>query len=259
MQAVKWAVTEEVDIISMSWAIDPLEDPLEDQERQRLLQSAINLAAKNSILLFCANPDKGPDYQENVTYPKAAVPDKTLFVVGAAKDDGKRWKKISESDDSCDFFLPGVDLGIQVESMNRKKSLENPPPMWHKHSGSSLSCALASGLAAMILHCTLVSGKVVPDVRNDSKWAWLKTRNGMSEALRSINVDRRDSGKGQWLGVRRLFGEAVKSLDGPSSEAAKALQEKVVAKLLAASPSGSRRSDPAPGALRRAPTSTNMG
>lgn len=242
----------------MSWAIDPLEDPAEDQKRQDLLQKAINLATQKNILLFCANPDKGPEYPQNVTYPKAAVLDKKLFVVGAAKENGKRWDKIADTDDSCDFFLPGVDLGIQIESTNRKKSLENPPPEWRKHSGSSLSCALASGLAAMILHCTQVSGEVTADVKNDAKWAWLKTWTGMNEALRSINVDRRDSKKGQWLGVRRLFGEAVKSLDGPSHEAAKALNEKVVSKLLAAAPSSPKRSDPAPGMVKRAPTNVKM-
>jgi hypothetical protein len=248
MQAIKWAVSEEVDIISMSWAIEPLKD--NNDARATALRDALMLAAGKNILLFCANPDQAPEYDINSTYPKALVADRTLFCIGAARDDGKRWGKIALIDDSCDFFLPGVDLGIQVESMNRK-GVGNPPREWRKHSGSSLSCALAAGLAAMVLHCALVSGMVS---RDDAKWAWLKTRGGMSEALRSINVDRRDNGKGQWLGVRRLFGEAVKSsLDRAPSEMLKSLQNDVVSKLVAGGPntSGSKPPDPAPGRVKR--------
>lgn len=225
---------EEVDIISMSWAIDPSDDT--NDKRVKALRKAIELAAENNILLFCANPDRGPEYPHNSTYPKALVSDTTLFCIGAAKDDGSRWGKISVDDNSCDFFLPGVELGIGAESINRK-SVGKPPRQWRKHSGSSVSCALGAGLAAMVLHCTLVSGIVS---RDDAKWNWLKTRGGMSEALRSINVDRRDSSKGQWLGVRRLFGEAVKSsLDRGSSEMLKALQSNVVSKLVAGAPTNS--------------------
>ncbi|KUI56352.1 Major intracellular serine protease [Cytospora mali] len=166
-EAIHWAVEEDVDIISMSWSIEK-DTTINSQAKPAELQlsEAINAAVNKHILLFCANPDKGKDFLENDTLPNSL--NNNIFCIGAATQDGVCWSRIDPEDRSCNYFLPGVELGIQVESKTRKNP-DDPPRQWRKHSGSSLSCALAAGLAAMILHCSLVSNTVE---FGSEKWKW---------------------------------------------------------------------------------------
>jgi hypothetical protein len=255
MQAIKWAVSEKVDIISMSWAIDKSDET----EQASQLREAITLAADRGILLFCANPDKNmpgaTEYKDNDTYPKALVPEKMLFCIGAATQDGKPWRQISKHDQSCEYFLPGVELDIPEDNAVSRKSQGEPPHGWRKHSGSSLSCALAAGLAAMVLHCTLVSG-VSSD---DPRWKWLRSRDGMRRALRNISAEQ-DDRRGLWLPVRRVFGEAAKTLDGSQKQMLDALHSNVVDELLKGAPRSSANGpakdlEPGPGRLKKRATS----
>ena len=115
----------------MSWAIDKnvtSKAGNHDSGKQRLLE-AIQKAADKGILLFCANPDKGPGYVDNQTYPKSLLSDQ-IFCIGAATQNGVRWGQIDANDKSCNYFLPGVELGIQVESTSRK-NLDEPPHEWY--------------------------------------------------------------------------------------------------------------------------------
>ncbi|PNP43518.1 hypothetical protein TGAMA5MH_04490 [Trichoderma gamsii] len=217
VEAIKWAVAEKVDIISMSWAID--EKELDYQtNRMGALRDAIKLAADNNILLFCANPDKGAGYPENKSYPKQ-LDTSRVFCIGAATQDGTRWEKIDGGDASCDYFLPGVELGFPVESSGARRVGE-PPTVWETYNGSSLSCALAAGLAAMILHCAQVSGKNA----TEAEYTWLKSHGGMRNAFNSIHVT-----QNKWLPVRRVFGHPSLVNATTSTEATmKALREEVV-------------------------------
>lgn len=256
-QAIKWAVGENVDIITMSWAIDEFSPRNDRDKRIDKLRDAINMAAEANILMFCANPDKGADYKINKTFPKSLVSENTLFVIGAAtKDGGNPWHRIASGDKSCNFLLPGTELAVRVQSSVKRKATKKtvedgkPPVEWENHSGSSLSCALAAGLAAMILHCALASGIQADDPR----WTWLKTRNGMNEALRNIDPDGRGDGNNTWLPVSRTFGVTAKLAKwAPESEIRKSLYKDVVAKLLVKAPS-SDDSDPVPGRLKRQAT-----
>lgn len=240
----------------MSWAIEQNGSIQQTQEAQ--LREAITLAENRGILLFCANPDMNKpgtsDYKNNTTYPKSLVSEKTLFCIGAGTPGGKPWDQIHESDQSCDFILPGVDLRVDPpEEITIRKRQGKPPKEWHKHSGSSLSCALAAGLAAMILHCTLVSG-YSPD---DRKWKWLRSRDGMRKALQNIREEPADK-RGLWLHVRSVFGEAAKTMGSNSKTMQAALHNNVVAKLLRGSPrpsgDGPWDAEPAPGPLKKRAT-----
>ncbi|XXH01221.1 hypothetical protein Hte_007575 [Hypoxylon texense] len=207
-EAIQWAVEEEVDIISMSWAIE--KDTTPGAGGDNRLHNAIWKALEQNILLFCANPDRGPSYGKNDTYPKVVDPTR-VFCIGAATQDGIPWGRISAQDDSSDYILPGVELGIQVESTSRKNQ-DDPPREWRKHSGSSLSCALATGLAAMILHCSLVTGVAKID---SPKWNGLRSHEGMRKAFQNIQFGQTGS---KWLPVRRFFEPALKYLDGGKNE-----------------------------------------
>ncbi len=100
----------------MSWAIErkAFTDKNEEQPEVKALRDAISKAADHGILLFCANPDKGPG-EENKTYPHTLST--RIFCIGAASEDGKPWGKIGENAPS-DFYLPGVDLGKQGVTPN---------------------------------------------------------------------------------------------------------------------------------------------
>ncbi|KAL7931628.1 hypothetical protein V8C35DRAFT_309949 [Trichoderma chlorosporum] len=241
VEAIKWAVEEKVDIISMSWAIDEKESDYQTK-RMDALRDAIKLAADNNILLFCANPDKGAGFPENKSYPKQLDTNR-VFCIGAATQDGIRWEKIDGGDTSCDYFLPGVELGFPVESSGTRRVGE-PPTVWETYNGSSLSCALAAGLAAMILYCAQVSGKNATEV----EYNWLKSHGGMRQAFNSIHVT-----SNKWLPVRRVFGH--QTLLNTNKEARlKALREEVVARFFTNMPRQQLGPEQAPGMLKKRTT-----
>ncbi|SPO02208.1 uncharacterized protein DNG_04881 [Cephalotrichum gorgonifer] len=199
--AINWAVEKGVHVICMSWAIDKASGPDGDA-----LRNAIHKAASKSILI-CAHPDKGQG-QTNDTFPYSADT-RRILCIGAANQDGMRWDKIDANDTSCNYFFPGVELGIQVRRKGRKEGKNlgnpgNPPQEWKKHSGSSLACALATGLAAMILRCALISGMGPAD----PKWMWLRSSGGMDKAFKAIVGDQPGS---KWPAVQNVFGRAGKA------------------------------------------------
>ncbi|CAK7214009.1 hypothetical protein SBRCBS47491_001994 [Sporothrix bragantina] len=212
IKAIRWAIGKKVDIISMSWAID---DNVPSEIKKSLSQ-AVRAALDSNILIFCANPDKGAEYGNNLTYPYH-LEKEHIFCIGAAGRNGKRWDWIDAKDKSCTYLLPGVDLDIHVESKQPiLPAVSQPSPLAMqemptvnrvlrercKQSGSSLACALASGLAAMILHCSRVAGATSRDID------YLRTYDGMKSALDSLYPDNGASaaaaGEGQWLPVSSL-------------------------------------------------------
>lgn len=99
-----------------------------------------------------------------------------MYSIGAATSDGNQWSKVG--DNKPDFYLPGVDLSIPVESVHSIIKNESSDK-WHKYSGSSLSCVLASWLAAMILYCAL-------EVKSDQR-LYINQHEGRKEAFESIS------------------------------------------------------------------------
>lgn len=200
----------------MSWAIDPAASGKDEKWLQPLKQAITRANDEHNILLFCANPDKGVG-SVNETYPTKAG---SVFCVGAAQKDGNRWDRIGKDDDSCHYFLPGVDVGIPNTTGESGMGTQPPPPKWDKHSGSSISCALAVGLAAMILHAAKAC-----NVRDD-EWNWLQSRAGMEKAFASIPLTH-----DKWVPVRGVFGLGDLK-KGSRTDREKALKTKVVDRFL---------------------------
>ncbi|MCJ1394257.1 hypothetical protein MMC18_007135 [Xylographa bjoerkii] len=221
--AIEWAITEKVDIISMSWSIDKL-DTDATTNRVTALRNAVLKAADANILLFCANPDKGIGYGTK-TYPTFLDSDR-IFCIGAAKE-GHPSSQIDTANDKTDLYLPGVNIPFEVKSISNpsKGKAERPPQTWDKYSGSSLSCALAAGLAAMVLHCAQVSGV------SDAEWLWLKSSAGMEKVFESLHPT-----PNRWLPVRRVFGHGSLVNAGDEIERRKAFKEEVVETFLSKMP-----------------------
>ncbi|CAK7213326.1 hypothetical protein SCUCBS95973_001766 [Sporothrix curviconia] len=263
IKAIRWAISKKVDIISMSWAID---DNV-PSEIKKSLNQAIRAAIDSNILIFCANPDKGAEYGNNQTYPYH-LEKEHIFCIGAAGRNGKRWDWIDAKDKSCTYLLPGVDLDIHVESKQPAlPAISQPSPlamqeMPHptvnrvlrercKQSGSSLACALASGLAAMILHCSRVAGATSKHID------YLRTYDGMKSALDSLYPDNGASaaaaGEGQWLPVSSLpSGRSFAHIS--STDKKRAVLEERVATFLEKMPDDYIMTVPSNGRITRTPT-----
>ncbi|KJR81033.1 uncharacterized protein SPSK_04846 [Sporothrix schenckii 1099-18] len=266
IKAIWWAITKKVDVISMSWAID---DNM-PTEIKNSLSRAIRHAIDSNILIFCANPDKGAEYPNNLTYPYHLEKER-IFCIGAAGRNGKRWDWIDARDKSCDYLLPGVDLEIHMEAKESAKPIviqpsplisaeapliERPLRERSKQSGSSLACALASGLAAMILHSCRVSGATYNEID------YLRTFDGMKSALNSLYPDggaaALAAGEGQWLPASSLPSGRNYAHISSTDKKLKVLEE-TVAKFLEKMPGDYVPTVPPSGRLTRTSTMNGTG
>jgi subtilisin family serine protease len=140
-QAIEWAVSNEVDIISMSWTIDAAET-----DDINALKRAVERAGENGIIMYCAAKDEGKDAAKKEIYPYDSGP-KVIKRIGATDSFGKKLRYVLERD--TDYFLPGEDLTEQLP-LQGTASVEETK---NHREGSSEATALAAGLAALILAC----------------------------------------------------------------------------------------------------------
>ncbi|KAL7952202.1 hypothetical protein V8C34DRAFT_299870 [Trichoderma compactum] len=133
-EAINWAVARGVDIISMSWSI-------EADRRLDDLETALNNALEAKTILFCSATDQGrrPGHK---TYPAEIMKSTANRIrVGASTGTGEKLTWVSEPD--TDFHLPGEN----VQPAEPDQWLQGLP------YGSSISTALAAGLAGVLLYC----------------------------------------------------------------------------------------------------------
>ncbi|KAE8351964.1 peptidase S8/S53 domain-containing protein [Aspergillus coremiiformis] len=136
IKTISWATAIGVDIISMSWAFSKL-----DYVEARKLTDVIEKAHNEKILTFASVNDQGFN-QSGISFP-GKIPG--VFRIGAARRSG-----LSDGlSQGFEFLFPGGS------------SATNAPQNGEDHAnassemvmGSSFATAVASGLAALILHC----------------------------------------------------------------------------------------------------------
>ncbi|KAI1372688.1 hypothetical protein F4677DRAFT_462842 [Hypoxylon crocopeplum] len=132
-EAVKWAIRENVDIISMSWNIERNRSNEADIDA---LASQIKVAANRNIIMYCAAQDKGQLGSSEVEVYPAGSDTTKLKIVGAADATGHPLNIVDT--DKVHYLFPG-----EVILENDGKTI----------TGSSAATALAAGTAAMILFC----------------------------------------------------------------------------------------------------------
>ncbi|KAF3057645.1 Subtilisin [Trichoderma lentiforme] len=135
--AVKWAVSKEVDIISMSWTIEESSANKEDLGK---LNQALMEAAQKNILLFCAARDEGLENPTNKPYPAASTTS-NITIVGAAGPSGAISTWVSM--ESIDLLFPGLEI--------REACADRMPADMSAVDGSSTATACATGLAGLLL------------------------------------------------------------------------------------------------------------
>ncbi|PQE32882.1 hypothetical protein CJF32_00001364 [Rutstroemia sp. NJR-2017a WRK4] len=131
-QAVDWAVSCGVNIISMSWTIQAA--TLGDPEMQKL-EAAINRAHVAKILMFCSASDQGANNNEPC-YPGDW---NQCFRIGGATFTGE---KLTWVDNKVDYWFPGRN--VPFPSKDGKSIVYE--------SGSSVATAAASGLAGLLIY-----------------------------------------------------------------------------------------------------------
>ncbi|KNG85640.1 hypothetical protein ANOM_006031, partial [Aspergillus nomiae NRRL 13137] len=136
IKAISWATAIGVDIISMSSTFPELRDT-----ESRKLSEVIDEAHNNKILTFAPVTDQG------FNRPDIPFPGKTpgVFRVGAARDSGVP----DDLSQGYEFLFPGGSSVTNVRQREEGSTGANSAVVL----GSSFATAVASGLAALILHC----------------------------------------------------------------------------------------------------------
>jgi subtilisin family serine protease len=183
----------------MSWTIERTE--LNTKAINRL-EKAIELAANEGILMFCAATDQG-GYRDH-SFP-AASSTKRLFKIGAAEASGTAFKWLGDQR-AVDFIFPGHNVEPRPSSdldTNTKQPL----------TGSSVATALAAGLAAVILY-SVQAGALNPTERAKHKgltmedFRTLRRHERMKEAFLEIGTT--DESDKKYIAVWERFDEAVR-------------------------------------------------
>ncbi|KLU81870.1 hypothetical protein MAPG_00951 [Magnaporthiopsis poae ATCC 64411] len=140
IEAIKWAVVQGVDIISMGWSINT-------SVKIPALHEALQAVEHARIIMFCASIDEGAKASDNA-YPARAST--SCMKIGACTVDGDKLSWVSE--ENSKFLLPG-DAPISAAGDKDQWS-----PHRHLLAGSSVATARAAGLAAALLYCDRLIG-----------------------------------------------------------------------------------------------------
>lgn len=178
-RAVDWAVNRQVDIISMSWTINTTNG--DDSE----LKSALERAKNSSILMFAAGSDEGNNAVPDPYVLPAAAPG--VFRIVAADKHGQLERTVSATERKgpyCYAFPGEYDED-------------------RKYSGSSVSTALASGFAGLLLHAAEISG--LTKEKNSTR-EFLKRHENMAKTFDHLLF----TGT-RYVGVTRKFPDYVTS------------------------------------------------
>jgi len=160
----------------MSWAVSRSDDPVLDTQMDQAFEPVIKHAAdglherppnqtgRTPILLFCAVEDTGRN-NPDTSYP-GNLCNSSVLRIGAATGLGDIWPV---TNDAAHFLLPGAKVDEPGEAEHyygtsspasdlSASSPSTPSQQQHRViTGSSVSTALAAGLAGIILYLARVS------------------------------------------------------------------------------------------------------
>ncbi|KAF4537178.1 uncharacterized protein LTHEOB_11556 [Lasiodiplodia theobromae] len=212
-KAVRAAVHQDVDIISMSWTI---EETVSNVGSLKQLREAINEAVEANILLFCSANDQ---ISNDNSFPGLCT--EKRFKIGAAT----QYRKPTDSTGEIpvNFIMPG-------QNVLRERPEQVPLDSCNLLTGSSVATALASGLAALILHCVQFAAlrtELTKPLNTDGSvtmddFKKLKSHDEMQKAFGRIPKD--IASRGKFLLVGQLF-NIDRVVDKTEKEKQKFVQE----------------------------------
>lgn len=162
----------------MSWT---LSQNTNSEERTRF-ENALKESSKRNILMFGVIRDKGRN-TKHLSYPGKAMSE--IICIGGA---GIHGEDENATANEPDFTFPGSGLGdlhIQQENLDQV-------------SGSSIATALASGLAALVLHCADIT-----NYGNDRKH--LRRLGTMKDIFKSIAANGPYDSKNKYVAAQTVF------------------------------------------------------
>lgn len=176
-QAIKEAINDGVDIISMSWTIkrgasDGPSGHSQVDETFKPLKDVLKSSPTDLPLMFCAASDDGLPSSDFEEYPSAI--DRDIFRIGAAHETGQTWPNVTNAN-AVHFLFPGVDFALedqpQLTALRASSNDKDASPSETRSSrktGSSVATALAAGLAALLIHCTKLGAYHTVEKKNVS-------------------------------------------------------------------------------------------
>ncbi|OJJ01280.1 hypothetical protein ASPVEDRAFT_82804 [Aspergillus versicolor CBS 583.65] len=186
IRAIEAAVAKDVHVISMSWTVEPPKGKTKTE-----FDKVLAMAEEKNILMFCSSPDEGNFASDH--YPTAWGPDK-LFRIGASQADGHAYGLVQWN--NVDYIFPGVDVVRANNRHIRFRGLDDDKSC----TGSSVSTALASGLAALILWLAIIGAKYSldagqMDVLNSRDVSRLRDVKAMKQAFKNLGAGQSPHGK----------------------------------------------------------------
>ncbi|KAF9771633.1 hypothetical protein IL306_010721 [Fusarium sp. DS 682] len=129
LQALRWAIRNEVDFVSMSWSF--MRKGSENDEYEREFRNLIKMT--KNVIFFASLRDDGPEYQNKDFAPVGLD---NVIRIASATTFGTASQENTHNE--IDFLLPGENLEDQAKKIV---------------SGSSYATAYAAGLAGIVLCC----------------------------------------------------------------------------------------------------------
>jgi hypothetical protein len=165
-KAIKWAIEQEVDIISMSfgWKYEKPE-----------VSKQIDLARGKGILLFAAASNDGPFTPEYGVYPASHHSVYCIYSCGGSGKSSEFNPPVTKI--AASFMLPGEHLAV-LEADHR------PVAGSVRHNGTSFATPIAAGTAAMILDLARHELKDSAEVERR-----LKDITGMTAVFQAMSAD----------------------------------------------------------------------
>jgi hypothetical protein len=134
-KAINWAVSEEVDIICLSWTVD---ETLDD-DSSRKLKDALD---KAQMPVFCAINDRQPEAEVMLRSSAGVFAIRHADVINPAEIRQEQLKHV-------DFLVPGKGVEVHLPSYLSREGT------YVTDQGSSYAAAAAAGLASLVLGCAV--------------------------------------------------------------------------------------------------------
>ncbi|KXH67609.1 hypothetical protein CSAL01_03648 [Colletotrichum salicis] len=142
--AIKAAIEQDVDIISMSWTIRNDNNKIPEAKLTDLRNVRATMGFK----------DGGGEFPREINHAK-------VLCIGAADPHGQVWPEVTDQN-GLNYVFPGMDIkdvfeddGHESDSISEALGSQISDLVTRNgRTGSSVATALAAGLAALLIHCT---------------------------------------------------------------------------------------------------------
>ncbi|KAK1527166.1 uncharacterized protein CCOS01_07428 [Colletotrichum costaricense] len=168
-KAIKAAIEQDVDIISMSWTIRNDNNKISEATLMELRNvvsacEGTGSECRRIPIMFCAASDDGiqgrSQHGNRGEFPRE-INNAKVFCIGAADPHGQVWPEVTDQN-GLNYLFPGVDIkdvfeGDSHDSDTISEALGSQISdlvTRNGRTGSSVATALAAGLAALLIHCT---------------------------------------------------------------------------------------------------------